>query len=57
MPRRPLAKTQPQLGKGRIVSAKMTFKMPSTMNNTIRSRVSVSMLSAGIAEEQQADDQ
>lgn len=27
MPTRPLASTQPQLGKGRIVSAKMTFEI------------------------------
>jgi len=30
----PLTKTQPQFGKGRIVSAKITFEMPSTMKYT-----------------------
>jgi hypothetical protein len=30
----PLAKSQPQFGKGRIVSEKITFEIPSTMKYT-----------------------
>jgi hypothetical protein len=41
MPTRPLAKTQPQLGKGLMVSAKMTLEMPSTIKNTIKSSVMI----------------
>src|SRR3954454_17564230 len=37
IPTSPLASTQPQFGKGRIVSANTTFEMPSIMKNTIRS--------------------
>jgi hypothetical protein len=36
----PLAKIQPQFGKGRIVSEKITFEMPSTMKYTSSSSVS-----------------
>ena len=43
----PLAKTQPQFGKGRMVRAKMSFEMPSTMKNTIRRSVMVRRPVAG----------
>ena len=47
IPTSPLASTQPQLGKGRIVSAKTTFEMPSIMKKTIRSSVIVAIPCAG----------
>jgi hypothetical protein len=40
-------RTQPQLGKGRIVSAKTTFEMPSIMKNTISSSAIVTSPWAG----------
>src|SRR3954464_7824269 len=43
IPTSPLASTQPQFGKGRIVSAKTTFEMPSIMKNTISSSVIVAV--------------
>jgi len=39
IPTSPLASTQPQLGKGLMVSAKMILEMPSTMKKTISSTV------------------
>ena len=37
--RSPLAKTQPQFGKGRMVREKMIFEKPSTMNSIMRRSV------------------
>src|SRR3954469_14768645 len=47
IPTSPLASTQPQFGKGRIVSAKTTFEMPSIMKKTIRSSAIVISPCAG----------
>src|SRR5262245_13976584 len=40
IPKIPLTITQPQFGRGRIVSEKMTLEKPSTMKSTIRRSVS-----------------
>ena len=52
----PLPRTHPQFGSGLMVSAKITFEMPSTRNSTISRSVSVRGF-PWIAQEQQADDQ
>ena len=44
----PLINTQPQFCRGRMVSAKITFAIPSTMKSTISSSVSVTRLSPGL---------
>ena len=52
----PLAKTQPQFGKGRIVRAKTSFEMPSTMKNTINNRVMARRPSPGWRMKKHAND-
>src|SRR5215210_2151730 len=49
IPTNPLASTHPQFGKGRIVSAKTTFEMPSIMKKTIKSSAIVISPCAGLS--------
>src|SRR5262249_4881557 len=51
----PLAKSQPQFGKGRIVSEKITFEIPSTMKYTSNRSVSTRRPAPSMTNQKHAD--